>query len=56
MKQLIAYGIIIALLLVLMGEVIQLRLRLDRVYDQVDDLDRTITRGAMTGRIGEVLK
>lgn len=52
----ILYGFIIALLLVLLGETIQLRNRLDRVYDQVDELDRVITRGAMTGRVGEVVR
>lgn len=56
MKMAILYGFIIALLLVLLGETIQLRYRVERVYDQIDELDRVITKGAMTGRIGEVVR
>ncbi len=52
----ILYGIIIALLLILIGRVETLSYRIDRVYEQTDELDRTITRGAMTGKIGEEVK
>lgn len=56
MKQIILFGIIAALLLIILGEVVRIGYRSDRVYEQVDELDLMITRGAMTGKIGEAVK
>lgn len=56
MKDAILYGLIISLLLVLMGETIRLRYRVERIYEQIDELDLAITRGAMTGKIGEEVR
>jgi hypothetical protein len=56
MKELIIQGIIIALLAVTLGEVIRVGLRVERCYDQIDEITVLVTRMAATGRVGEVVK
>ncbi len=53
MRAYIMYGIIIVILLVLLGEVAHMQRRIGRIHTMMYDLDMAITRGAMTGRVGE---
>jgi len=52
----IMYGIIIAFLCVILSEVIRVGYRVDRVYDQLDEISRDLSGYMMTGRVGEVVK
>ena len=49
----IVCSFIIALLFVILGEVIRVRVRAERIYEQIFELDYAVSGGLLTGKVGE---
>ena len=51
--QVFIFSFIVALLFVILGEVIQVRIRTERIYEQIFELDYAVSGGLLTGKVGE---